>query len=86
LLILAGIGAAFAVAARAATRGVWVPAIVVLYSMGFFCFFLPEARYRLPMMPMTAVLAAAVPATVWTLVKRRLDARAVDPFAEPAAP
>lgn len=84
LLILAGIGAAFAIAARAATRVAWVPVIVILYSLGFFCFFLPEARYRVPMMPMAAVLAAAIPATLWALAKRRVEARSADPFADPA--
>jgi 4-amino-4-deoxy-L-arabinose transferase-like glycosyltransferase len=85
LLILAGIGVAFAVAARAITRAAWVPVIVLLYSMGFFCFFLPEARYRVPMMPMAAVLAAAIPATAWALVQRSRAGRS-PPSSEPAVP
>jgi hypothetical protein len=84
LLILAGIGIAFAVAARAANRLAWVPAIVVGYSMGFFCFFLPEARYRVPMMPMAAVLAAAIPATAWTLVQRARQ-RGENAYSSPSA-
>jgi 4-amino-4-deoxy-L-arabinose transferase-like glycosyltransferase len=77
LLILAGAGTALAAAAGIFKRISWPPAIVVLYSMGFFCFFLPEGRYRVPMLPVMAVLAAAIPASVWAFASRGRHSEAV---------
>jgi len=67
-LIPAAIGAAaLAAAARSFARGAWVPILVVGYSMLFFCFFLPEPRYRVAMVPMLAVLAGALPVAAASL-------------------
>ena len=81
LLILAGAGALSLIAARRLGRSAWPPLIVVAYSMGFFCFFLPEARYRVGMLPMLAVVAAGPAQIAWELLRSAARGRSGTAFA-----
>ena len=76
LIPVAALAALLLAATRRFLRATWVPVIVVVYSIAFFCFFLPEPRYRVSMVPALAVLAGAVPPLLWRLVQRATHARA----------
>jgi len=67
---LALAGSIVAAAAGLFTRRTFLPAIVALYTIAFFCFFLPIPRYRIAMLPALCVLAAAIPAAMWALLNR----------------
>lgn len=73
LMPIALAGLLGAAAGRVLDRRVWPLLIVVAYFCAFFCFFLPEGRYRVPMLPVLAVLGGALP-SAWLLL-RRLTAR-----------
>jgi len=76
LLPAAAAAALLLAAMKRFLRATWVPVIVVVYSIVFFCFFLPEPRYRVSMVPMVAVLAGAVLPLLWRLARRATHARA----------
>jgi 4-amino-4-deoxy-L-arabinose transferase-like glycosyltransferase len=64
-------GLLVALAAGLLDRRVWPVVLVVVYFIAFFCLFLPDGRYRVPMLPMLAVLSGALPAGIWRLMRGR---------------
>jgi 4-amino-4-deoxy-L-arabinose transferase-like glycosyltransferase len=69
--LLTAIGGLFA---RREWRAMGVSIIVVVYFLAFFALFLPDPRFRVPLIPVIAIFAAGLPETLLAL-KARIGAR-----------